>query len=185
MYYLDFLDEFGPHEVHLVGQSLGGWAAAEAAVRNCSRIKTLSLLGPAGIRIKGMPSGDNFIWGPEEGIRNLYHNQAIADQILGDAADRRAGRRHADQPLRHREVRLGAALVQPVAGALAASHHACRRSSCGARRTSCSRAPMRRAGASDIPGSRVEIVPECGHVPAVEKPEITAKEIIRLYAGTR
>ncbi len=82
MYYLDFLDEFGPHEVHVVGQSLGGWAAAEAAVRNCSRIKTLSLLGPAGIRIKGMPSGDNFIWGPEEGIRNLYHNQAIPDQIL-------------------------------------------------------------------------------------------------------
>ena len=40
MYYLDFLDEFGPHEVHVVGQSLGGWAAAEAAVRNCSRIKT-------------------------------------------------------------------------------------------------------------------------------------------------
>jgi pimeloyl-ACP methyl ester carboxylesterase len=36
-----------------------------------------------------------------------------------------------------------------------------------------------------IPGSRVEIVPECGHVPAVEKPEITAKEIIRLYAETR
>jgi pimeloyl-ACP methyl ester carboxylesterase len=30
----------------------------------------------------------------------------------------------------------------------------------------------------------VEIVPECGHVPAVEKPE-TAKKIIRLYAGTR
>ena len=36
-----------------------------------------------------------------------------------------------------------------------------------------------------IPDSRVEIVPECGHVPAVEKPEITAKEISRLYAGTR
>src|SRR5882672_9540256 len=46
MYYLDFLEAFGPHEVHLVGQSLGGWAAAEAASRNCSRIKTLSLLGP-------------------------------------------------------------------------------------------------------------------------------------------
>jgi pimeloyl-ACP methyl ester carboxylesterase len=36
-----------------------------------------------------------------------------------------------------------------------------------------------------ISGSRVEIVPDCGHVPAVEKPDITAKEIIRLYAGTR
>ena len=107
----------------VVGQSLGGWAAAEAAVRNCSRIKTLSLLGPAGIRIKGMPSGDNFIWGPEEGIRNLYHNQAIPDQILAAPIDRRAGRHHADQPLRHHQVRLGAALVQPVAGTLAAPHH--------------------------------------------------------------
>jgi len=36
-----------------------------------------------------------------------------------------------------------------------------------------------------IPGSRIEIVPNCGHVPAVEKPELTAKEIISLYAGTR
>src|SRR3954463_16073256 len=65
MYYLDFLDEFGPHEVHLVGQSLGGWAAAEGRSLSCPRIKTLSLLGPAGIRIKGIPSGDNFIWSPE------------------------------------------------------------------------------------------------------------------------
>ena len=82
MYYLDFLDGFGPHRVHLVGQSLGGWAAAEVAVRNCSRLRDLSLLAPAGIRIKGMPSGDNFIWGPEEAVRNLYHNQAIPDQML-------------------------------------------------------------------------------------------------------
>jgi len=37
----------------------------------------------------------------------------------------------------------------------------------------------------NIPRSQVEIIPECGHVPAVEKPEQTAKEIIRLFAGTR
>ena len=66
MYYLDFLDGLGPHKVHLVGQSLGGWAAAEVAVRNCSRIASLSLLAPAGIRVKGMPCGDNFIWDAEE-----------------------------------------------------------------------------------------------------------------------
>ena len=36
-----------------------------------------------------------------------------------------------------------------------------------------------------IPGAHVEIIPDCGHVPAVEKPEITAREIIRQYAGTR
>jgi pimeloyl-ACP methyl ester carboxylesterase len=36
-----------------------------------------------------------------------------------------------------------------------------------------------------ILGSRVEIVPECGHVPAVEKADLTAKAIIRQYAETR
>ena len=79
MYYLDFLDGLGPHQVHLVGQSLGGWAAAEVAVRNCSRLASLTLLAPAGIRVKGMPCGDNFIWDAEEAVRNLYHDQAIAD----------------------------------------------------------------------------------------------------------
>jgi pimeloyl-ACP methyl ester carboxylesterase len=82
MYYLDFIEEMSAHPVHLVGQSLGGWAAAEVAVRNCTRLKSLSLLGPAGIRIKGMPAGDNFIWDAEESVRNLYFNQKITDQTL-------------------------------------------------------------------------------------------------------
>ncbi len=34
MYYLDFLDGLGAKDVHLVGHSLGGWIAAELAVRN-------------------------------------------------------------------------------------------------------------------------------------------------------
>ena len=104
MYYLDFLDAFGPHEVHLVGQSLGGWAAAEAASRNCSRIKTLSLLGPAGIRIKGMPSGDNFIWGPEESIRNLYS----------------PGRPHESSPVPDSRTTADAGFVVPVLESYAA-----------------------------------------------------------------
>ena len=78
MFYLDFIDGLGHRPVHLVGQSLGGWAAAELAVRNCTRLKTLTLLAPAGLRIKGMPAGDNFIWDPEEAIRNLYHDQSIS-----------------------------------------------------------------------------------------------------------
>ena len=45
MYYLDFIEDLSAHPVHLVGQSLGGWAAAEVAVRNCTRLKSLSLLG--------------------------------------------------------------------------------------------------------------------------------------------
>jgi pimeloyl-ACP methyl ester carboxylesterase len=29
-----------------------------------------------------VPCGDNFIWGPEEAVRNLYHDQSFADRIL-------------------------------------------------------------------------------------------------------
>src|SRR5712671_2998974 len=82
MYYLDFLDGLGVDKVHLVGQSVGGWAAAEVAVRSCARLASLTLLAPAGLRVKGVPCGDNFIWGPEEALRNLYHDQSFADRIL-------------------------------------------------------------------------------------------------------
>ena len=82
------------------------------------------------------------------------------------------------------EVRLGAALVQSVAGALAAPHHGADAGRLGQGRQAVPERLRARWGERH-PGSRVEIVPECGHVPAVEKPEITAKEIIRLYAGTR
>ncbi len=82
MYYLDFIDGLGAGKVHLVGQSLGGWTAAELAVRNDTKLASLSLLAPAGIRVKGTIAGDNFIWGPEEAVRNLFHDQSFADTML-------------------------------------------------------------------------------------------------------
>jgi pimeloyl-ACP methyl ester carboxylesterase len=184
MYYLDFLDAFGPHEVHVVGQSLGGWAAAEAAVRNCSRIKTLSLLGPAGIRIKGKPSGDNFIWSPEEAVRNLYHDQTIADQLLAaqptdEQADIMLTNRFAAtkfgwdprwyNPSLERwlhRISVPTLIMWGKEDKLFPSDYAAR-------------------WGEAIAGSHVEVVANCGHVPAVEKPDIVASEIIRLYAGTR
>ncbi len=82
MYYLDLLDATYTAPVHVIGHSLGGWTAAEAAVRNCSRIKSLTLLAPAGIRVKGTPPGDTFIWSPEEAAHNRFHDQALAEAAL-------------------------------------------------------------------------------------------------------
>ncbi len=82
MYYLDVLDATYQAPVHVIGHSLGGWTAAEAAVRNSARIASLTLLAPAGIRVKGHPPGDNFIWSPEEAARNRFHDQALADAVL-------------------------------------------------------------------------------------------------------
>src|SRR6202045_2863168 len=82
MFYLDLIEQAGLDHIHLIGNSLGGWLAAEILIRDRSRFKSLVQLAPAGIRVKGVPCGDNFIWGPEEAVRNLYHDQAFADRIL-------------------------------------------------------------------------------------------------------
>ncbi|HVH75824.1 MAG TPA: alpha/beta fold hydrolase [Stellaceae bacterium] len=82
MFYLDLVEEAGLDGIHLIGNSLGGWLAAEILIRDRARFKSLVQLAPAGIRVKGVSGGDNFIWGPEEALRNLYHDQSFADRIL-------------------------------------------------------------------------------------------------------
>ena len=42
-FYLDFLDQLDLNNVDLVGSSLGGWIAAELAVRNTQRLNSLTL----------------------------------------------------------------------------------------------------------------------------------------------
>jgi pimeloyl-ACP methyl ester carboxylesterase len=60
-YGFDLIEETGLDRVHLIGNSLGGWLAAEIRIRDRSRFKSLVQLAPAGIRVKGVPCGDNFI----------------------------------------------------------------------------------------------------------------------------
>lgn len=82
MFYLDLVEEMELDRIHLIGNSLGGWLAAEILIRDRGRFQSLVQLAPTGIRKKGVPCGDNFIWGPEEALRNLYHDQSFADRIL-------------------------------------------------------------------------------------------------------
>ena len=81
-FYLDLVEEMRLDRIHLIGNSLGGWLAAEMLIRDRSRFGSLVQLAPAGLRRKGVPAGDNFIWGPEEALRNLYYDQSFADRIL-------------------------------------------------------------------------------------------------------
>lgn len=81
-FYLDLLDHFGLRGVNLVGQSLGGWIAAELAVRNDTKLNSLTLSAAAGIYVKGVPRTDIFMLSPEDGTRVLVHNQVIADRML-------------------------------------------------------------------------------------------------------
>lgn len=77
-FYLDVIDHLGLENINLVGTSIGGWIAAELATRNSDKIKSLTLVAPAGIHVKGVKKGDVFLWSPEETVQNLFHNQELA-----------------------------------------------------------------------------------------------------------
>jgi len=82
-FYLDLIEQLDLRGFHLVGNSLGGWLASEMAVRNADRIKTLTLVSAAGLRVKGVPMGDIFLWSDEERTRNTFCDQKMAEQRLG------------------------------------------------------------------------------------------------------
>jgi pimeloyl-ACP methyl ester carboxylesterase len=81
-FYLDFLDQLGLEHVHLVGHSLGGWTAAEIAIRDTARLKSVSLLAPAGVRSAEVPFGDIFLWSPEEHARRSFYDKRLAEERM-------------------------------------------------------------------------------------------------------
>lgn len=82
LFYLDLVDALELEKVHVVGHSIGGWIAAQAAVYDCSRFASLTLIAPAGLRLRGVPMGDPFFWPAEQAVRNLYFDQRFADEQL-------------------------------------------------------------------------------------------------------
>ncbi|HEY6820823.1 MAG TPA: alpha/beta hydrolase [Burkholderiales bacterium] len=83
-FYLGFMEKLGLSEVTLVGSSMGGWIAMEMAVRDCSRLKSLVLVSPAGIAAPGVQPADIFLLPPEAMVRALFHDQKLAEARLAE-----------------------------------------------------------------------------------------------------
>jgi pimeloyl-ACP methyl ester carboxylesterase len=83
-FYLDFLNKLQLKDVTVVGSSMGGWIAMEMAVRDTSRMSSLVLVSPAGIRAPGVEPADIFLMPPEEVIRNLFFDQKLAEARLAE-----------------------------------------------------------------------------------------------------
>lgn len=73
-FYLDLIDALKLDHVHLVGTSLGGWIAVELAVRNTSRLASLTLVCAVGTAANGAPLDDMFRMSAEENARRFYHD---------------------------------------------------------------------------------------------------------------
>ena len=88
-FYLDLIEHLNLDGVHLVGTSLGGWIAAELAVRNTSRLASLTLVCAVGVTPKGGADGRHV---PHErgGKRTaLLFRSGTRAAAAGGARDRR------------------------------------------------------------------------------------------------
>jgi pimeloyl-ACP methyl ester carboxylesterase len=85
-FYLDFIETLGLDRVHLIGTSLGGWIAAELAVRNQTRLASLTLVCAVGITAIGKPIDDIFRMPVEENLRRFYADPERAARRLSDMA---------------------------------------------------------------------------------------------------
>lgn len=78
LHYRTFFDELALERLHLIGFSLGGWIAAQLAIFYPERLKSLTLITPAGLRVPEAPMVDIFAMPPEQ-IPALLFNENVAE----------------------------------------------------------------------------------------------------------
>ena len=91
IHYIELFDVLGLEEVILGGVSLGGWIAAEIAVRWPERVKKLWLSGSPGLWVEDQPLPDLFrhMMNPVKMRELLFYdiNSAMADMIISNEPD--------------------------------------------------------------------------------------------------
>jgi pimeloyl-ACP methyl ester carboxylesterase len=150
--YLDAIEALGLSDLHVVGQSLGGWIALEMAVRSTHRLRSLTLISAAGIHVKGVPKADIFTIDPRTRAPRLRRPGKGRGSRRARRRRQIPGPRHS-QPHRQRAFRLAATLLQSTAGALAARRRFRPRSS-GATATGSSPRPTPRPFTGSSRGRR-------------------------------
>lgn len=85
--YDQLFDQLGLDRIHLIGFSMGGWAAAEFASFYPRRLKSLSLITPVGLRLPDNPGVDIFQLPPAELMDRLFQDKSVMMEFLPDAAN--------------------------------------------------------------------------------------------------
>jgi pimeloyl-ACP methyl ester carboxylesterase len=184
-FYLDLLDEIGADRAVVIGAGLGGWLAADLATIEPRRVAALVLAGPFGLRA-GEPVPDVFLRAPAELAELTYHTSrarsAALEQagLLADDPDRfarylrnRSATAHLgwnpylhDPKLPRRLHRITAPtlIVWGAQDRILPAGHA-------------------RRWAELLPGARVEIIDQAGHLPFDEQPAASLRALSALREG--
>jgi pimeloyl-ACP methyl ester carboxylesterase len=165
----------------VAGFSLGGWIAAELAVTYPERLGALVLLNSGGLHLEGHLIPDLFALGGKELARTVFHDPQAAAAFFG-------ARRGPEERLHAFSAMTTLALlawnpwydpkllrrlrrIQAPTLVLWAEHDRLIPS------------PYGEAFRAAIPGARLELLPDCGHMALVERPEAVAGAIAGFVEG--
>ncbi|MEH3153878.1 MAG: alpha/beta fold hydrolase [Gordonia paraffinivorans] len=171
--YLGLLDDLDLHDVTVVGNSLGGWIAAEMALAHSDRISSVVLVDAVGLASADDPIVDFFSLTMDEIVDLSYHSShraaaRAAQQSLPDAVrETMAGNRSAlltyggvsmaDPALAGRlpSITAPTLVVWGAADRIVGPSHG-------------------RAYAEAIPGATLRVIDDAGHLPQIETPQVLA-----------
>lgn len=168
-FYLEFIEQEGLKNVHVVGVDLGGWIAADMAVRNSAALASLTLVGAQGIYVEGVPVVDVFLRTDAQLAADTFHDPALAEKV---ATATRTGEQD-EIAIRNKEV--AARLTWQPRGHDPHMAKWLRRISVptqvvwGAQDKILPLA-YGQAWSTQIRGAKLVTLADCGHAPEIEKP---------------
>jgi pimeloyl-ACP methyl ester carboxylesterase len=178
-FYLDLLDALALDGVTMVGVSLGGWIAAEIAVKSTERISALVLANPVGIKVGNRETRDIvdiFALTEQEFDELAYFDPSIASRdyktmaeadVRTAARNREATARYAWSPYMHdpkledrlHRIRIPTLVLWGTADRIVSQDYG-------------------RAFCTAIPGARFEPIERAGHFPHIEQPQAFARRVL-------
>lgn len=175
--YLDFIAGLEPQGVNLLGLGMGGWIAAEMAVRCCHSIRRLVLADTVGIKVSGRTEVDiieTLIMTRDQLLETGWHDPARGaermklpgapdlsyDEVLTLVRNRETAVRYTWKPFMHNpKLRQWLHRISVPTLVLWGESDRIVRPDYG------------RAFQQAIPGARFQLIPAAGHYPYLEQPE--------------
>lgn len=177
-FHMTVMDELDVRDAVMVGCSFGGWLAAEIAVRSTARCSHLVLADAYGIKVGGTEDRDieDLFAIPQDQITALaFHNAANRTRdyskmpehdLTAIARSREAFTYFSWKPYLHnpglkrwlRRIRIPTLVLWGASDGIVKPEYG-------------------RAYAAEIPGARFQLVPEAGHYPHIEQPDVFVRSI--------